>query len=1248
MFSFQFLLTSEMKNFIFSHILLSDNILKSTDIHGNIWFLTSLILALTATIISLYFYNNYINLKLKTREEVHIIKQEEKRKYDDLKGLYNKKDERLRFTLAGAKAGSIIYNCHSKHLDIDNRSYELLNLKKEGFKNSIEDFFSIMEPDDAQRIERLFFEALRNKIFWEDTVRINVDKETKFINMQCYIERHTNNLPVSVYGLLTDITEQKQKEENLIQNETKFRLIFEKSKDGLFTIDMEGKISSANQATYNILGIDEDKFTGKFFHDIKLEFIHENGDKYSNTELPPLVSLNTGKEVKQKTIGLIKRKKVSWLKFNTIPLIKPGNIWPYMIYVHIEDITQQKRMINQLQRSENKYRNLADNALIGIFRATLDGEISYINKALSNILEFDSQLEVIGKNPMYWFANDKDRRFVYQALKDNVKIENYNTIIKTSKGNYLNIILNAQWNNDSISGMVMDITEMTNTRDELIKSRENFQRIFTTMQEGYVEFNLKGKILSVNPAALRILGYQNQGQLLNNNIKNNIFQEEQTLEQISQILKKNDRITSYIINFKTKNHNLISADCNIHLVYGKNKKAVAIECTFRDITYRKLVDDALKSLLELNKIMESYSFEEVVDHGLEEAVRLTNSNIGFFHFVNEQTQEISLQAWSRDTLKNCTVPNNLEHYPVEKAGVWVECIKYRQPVIHNNYQDLPHKNGLPEGHFPLIREMVAPIFEGKNIVAVIGVGNKEDVYNDFDVDQLSVLGENIWSIIRRKKAEDELIVAKEIAENANKAKSVFLANISHEIRTPLNAVIGFSELLKKQLSNPIQKNYIESIQSSGNTLLDIINDILDLSKIEAGKMNVRPRPMNLDILLNELKTLFLLKTEHKNLKLVFEIPKINFQLNIDELRLRQILINLIDNAIKFTNEGFVKVTVHLKQLKTKINKCDLEFKIEDTGIGITENSLESIFESFRQQDEQDIKKYGGTGLGLAISKRLAEMMNGSISVQSELNKGSTFILKLTNIGLLKKSNFLLQKDRDSKVKFKKSTILLVDDLIINRELVKGILKGSDVKIIEAENGKTAINLAKEETPDLIIMDIRMPVMNGYEATKILKKDPDLSNVPIIALTASLSVDRNPEEKAMFDGFLKKPVTVKQVIRELQKYLPYYPPSTNNSSTLKLTNYAKQHIQKLFEQFDNTLIKNWKKVQNTDNMEDIIDFAKQLNNVGNKFEVDELKIYASEIMKYAHSFDVENVNLKLKSFLQFKNSLEKYRHENAGK
>ncbi len=394
-----------------------------------------------------------------------------------------------------------------------------------------------------------------------------------------------------------------------------------------------------------------------------------------------------------------------------------------------------------------------------------------------------------------------------------------------------------------------------------------------------------------------------------------------------------------------------------------------------------------------------------------------------------------------------------------------------------------------------------------------------------------------------KKAFSDLKVAKEQAETANHAKSEFLTNMSHEIRTPLNAILGFANIMHEEEESHERRSYLHSILTSGKSLLSLINDILDLSKVEAGQLTIDNTPVSLSELFKEIKIIFEQKIKEIGLELIIEVPD-DFpdQILIDEARLRQILVNLVGNAVKFTDEGHIKLSASIQTNKedtdTTITIC-----IEDTGIGIPKHEQKRIFDTFTQMEHQDNKKYGGTGLGLTITKRLTEMMKGNISLTSTPDKGSKFCIHLKEITIIDKNQVPLEITGETKIdlstiEFDPATILIVDDIAVNRQIQKGYLKTFNFNFHEADNGQRAVELALEMEPNLILMDLKMPVMDGFEATQIIKKNEITKTIPVIAISASvMSYDR---EKAYLycDSYLKKPLMKKELLLELLKYLPY--------------------------------------------------------------------------------------------------------------
>ena len=496
---------------------------------------------------------------------------------------------------------------------------------------------------------------------------------------------------------------------------------------------------------------------------------------------------------------------------------------------------------------------------------------------------------------------------------------------------------------------------------------------------------------------------------------------------------------------------------------------------------------------------------------------------------------------------------------------------------------------------------------------------------------------------------------RDAARRADRLKSDFLANVSHEIRTPMNAILGFTQILKEQVEDERQRQYVNAINVSGNTLLRLINDLLDLAKIEAGKFELQPTPVALKSVALEMQNIFLQVVEEKRLDFLVELdPALPEAILIDEVRLRQILFNLLKNAVKFTDRGKVSLFLRARSLSAE-QRLDLEIVVADTGIGIPEEEQATIFDAFTQRKSQDQAKYAGTGLGLSIAKRLVEMIGGELTLESEVGRGSTFTARLRDIPVAPASALQARQEEDGKsaIRFdQEAVVLIIDAIDSNRMVFREFLRPTKLSVVETVSVEAGIDWCMAIKPDLIVLDYTMSYLREPVLVQRFNRVKEELNIPVVAVTAGGAGVGSADFQTdfHFDAWLHKPVLLEDFAEVLARFLPHSTLSRREDLPalaelqrpylLPDAVQVRRALAGLGERLpvlrrilvDNMLVQ-YEEIRETFIINEIKSFAQEVARLAMEFDLDFLGRWAAELLRQAKAFDMERLPVTYELFPQ---------------
>lgn len=1014
-----------------------------------------------------------------------------------------------------------------------------------------------------------------------------------------------------------DITERVRAEEALNWEKSLVYSLMSTLPDRIYFKDLNSRFIRINKAQANAFNLEEPchaigKTDSDFFTGEHAMQAFEDEQKI----------IRTGQSINLEERETHRDRSDTWVATVKMPLLdREGDI--IGTFGISRDITERKLAEAALNESEERFRNLYNDAVAGLYRTNPQGEILLANNTLVKMLGFSSfeelserNLKLTGYEPVL-----KRQQFADQIEKEG-EVKDMESVWVCRDGKEIFVRESAKAIYDSegkilyYDGTVVDITEQKNTDRALSKIQHLFETLALVSPVGIFRTDADGNTTYVNPTWSELSGLSPEEGFGVGWLK--IIHPEDR-KQLSEAWSNN-------LSHKKESsaeYRLIRPDGKVIWVMGRavpeliGNELIGYVGTITDITELKKVEEILRESEE--------KFRSTMENSAD-AIFITDQK-GKYQYVNKAAAE--MLGFTSEELLSKTI---LEITPPDKT----------------------------ESSLEIFNQVLS---EGK-VYAEIYLQRKDGSYVTVDLNSVLLPGGMVYGscrdITERKQVQEELkkyhehleeLVyertkefnkAKKEAEEANKAKSEFLANMSHEIRTPMNAVLGYSELLSSTTVDQTQENYINSIKSSGRSLLTLINDILDLSKIEAGKLDLKYDYVDTCFFFTEFERIFSHKVDEKGLKLILDISAgTPAGIKIDEARVRQIVFNLIGNAIKFTSEGKIVLKVFtenpqiVKYSEDEADELiDLIIEVQDTGIGITKALQEEIFKPFVQERAKE--HHGGTGLGLTITRRLVSLMHGTITLQSKPGKGSTFRVRIPRIEYQRAFTRLDIdiKINPSEILFEKSSIIIADDTEHNRNYLRDALKTSGIKITDAEDGITAYKIAKEIVPDLIIADVLMPKTDGYWLLNKIKADQRLKHIPVIAYSASVLKDQKDRiNKSDFAGLLVKPVKVTELYYELMRFLPYKSTRAGeHDESLPEVDLTGEISDRngLIHSLETDLYSTWETFAVRQPIGEIREFGKNLIQLGMDHNSGLITGYGKELVTAADDFNIEAIlNLRRK-------------------
>ena len=994
-------------------------------------------------------------------------------------------------------------------LDVSNGKWESSEILDEIFgidetyPKDVEGWLRIIHPDHREKMKIYFIEDVlgKHKRFDNEYQIIRLaDGEVRWVHGIGELEFDKDDNPIQMIGTIQDITDRKKTEKELQESEERFRSLYENSTVGIYRTTRDGKILLANPTLVKILGFNS-------FDDLAKVNLSKHGFETTDERIRFIESVEKEGEIKGLEFNWKKKDGTIVCVRESARAVRDGNGRTIYYDGTIEDITEKKIIENSLHERQNQLSQAAEVARLGpweydalknqfifndyfykLFHTTVDQVGSYTMSPSEYVdrFFFPKDAHLIAEEMK--LAMESTNPDLHRQLEHRIKYADgkpgYITvdffIIKDNNGRTIRIY-----------GVNQDITERKLAEEEIRQSETEYRTLFENAHDAILVLNAEDEIvMEVNDRACELYGFA-KDEFIGMSLKKLSKNVEDGRKKIKTILTN-----GYITNFETAQHTKqgdeIIVEINASIIDYKGKKAIL--SLNHDITKRKIAE---RNILVLSKAIEQNTASIII----------TDAK-GEIEYVNPMFTKVTGYSPEEVIGQNPGILNSGYHSREFFANLW-------KTILSGKDFACEMYNKKKNGELFWENVIISSIVDEKGIITHF-VAVKED-------------------ITEKKNTIEELIVAKEKAEEMNRLKSNFLANMSHELRTPLVGIIGYSEFLCKDLTDPGLKEMSEAIYNSSKKLTETLNLILDLSKIESDKLELIPEKFEIVTASLEIVNSFK-EFAHKKgvyLKSEFESPKLFA--NLDIRAFRSILNNLLNNAIKFTNTG--GVTVNLSQ--DKVNEKDFAvIKVTDTGIGISKENHNQVFEDFRQVSEGLDRNFQGSGLGLSITKKFVEKLHGTISIDSELGKGSTFTVRLplSSEGV---QSIQAESNKENKSMHFDSvaSILIVDDDENINNIIRNYLP-SKFDVTYTKDAYDAFKFAGKKKFDLIFMDINLKKdLDGKQAAQEIRKIKGYENTPIVACTAyAMEGDKEEFLSAGCSHYLSKPFSKEEILLLLDEIL----------------------------------------------------------------------------------------------------------------